>query len=44
MPQSKKAELSDYVVDNSAGVGALRKQIIALWHAELAGEEERADY
>lgn len=44
MPQSKKAELSDYVVDNSAGVDALRKQIIALWHAELAGEEERADY
>lgn len=44
MPQSKKAELSDYVVDNSAGVDVLKKQLIALWHAELAGEKERADY
>lgn len=35
MPQSKKAELSDYVVDNSAGLDALREQINNLWYAEL---------
>ena len=35
MPQSKKAELSDYIVDNSADIDALREQIDNLWHTEL---------
>jgi len=35
MPQCKKAELSDYVVDNSADLAALREQINTLWHTEL---------
>jgi len=37
MPQHKKAELSDYVVDNSADIAVLREQISHLWHAELVG-------
>jgi len=35
MPQCKKAELSDYVVDNSADLDALREQISNLWYTEL---------
>ena len=35
MPQYKRAELSDYVVDNSADLAALREQINTLWHTEL---------
>jgi len=35
MPQGEKAELSDYVVDNSADLDALREQINNLWHTEL---------
>jgi dephospho-CoA kinase len=35
MPQEKKAELSDYVVDNSADLDALRERITRLWYSEL---------
>ncbi|MFO7832451.1 MAG: dephospho-CoA kinase [Desulfuromonadaceae bacterium] len=35
MPQRKKAELSDYIVDNSADLDALREQIENLWHTQL---------
>lgn len=35
MPQYKKAELSDYIVDNSADLDALREQIESLWRTEL---------
>lgn len=42
MPQSKKAELSDYVVDNSADIDALKEKITTLWHTELMPDVARS--